>query len=189
MALSLHATGYTHKIYDGEQDFASFVRDCAGAFGLLFKEDGTPNLRSVDPSLKENVERLEAEVKRLNAMTLTEAAVHCVAEHHEKIQALERLNAERAERGERIQAMVDKVTAWDGDFYLRSFMLDQLAETYRYDCKPYDLPPAKTASEWLADTLASTKSMLASARARLTNAEANTRLINDRLVAIHWSLR
>lgn len=179
---------YTRTLYDGEHDFASFVRSCAGAFNIRFDYDGKPVLRTLDPETQNRVAIWQDQVDRLAAVTLEEAEELCVTLDAERQAIHDAMNLARVERAVRVQAMIDKVAAWDADVHLRQFMLDQLHECLRFECAPVDPLIAESAETWLTAARDNAQRMLESAKENFDLSMRAAATHNDRAIAIYLSL-
>jgi hypothetical protein len=153
-------SGYTANISKGMQ-FDEFVWKCARAFGALIDMRDEPSDASPpeefkpNPHYAEKLASLEDEMKRLDGMSAEEAANLAEAEREALILDNEKRRAEASELHRKYRVMIGKVTAWvppsEDHAQLKEFMIEQLSESIRFDCDPYqaELPPGDV-SEWLA---------------------------------------
>lgn len=147
-------TGYTADLYDGEQDFEAFVLQAARGMGALItmRDDpwGTPIPEAFKPDTSYHDEHLEE--ARLRLAFLSQASNEELdREAEESYQSqLKRYHNDITKTGGRLQRyreMSDKIEQWDVPELLDSFkkfMLDQLAESIRFD--GYVVPEPKRLS-------------------------------------------
>jgi hypothetical protein len=158
-------TGYTGKLYEGEQSFNEFVWSCARAFGAMIhmREDGL-NAKIVEPVLDVSYyeqSRQRAEKKLAEVDTFSDAEVRDVLQleyENAKTEAA-KSNTRSAAKRARYEAMVKQVSAWTPPSPehagLRTFMLDQLRESIKFDCDGSAYTPKlRTAQEWRDETRA-----------------------------------
>lgn len=142
-------SGYTSTLHDGEQSFPDFALTCARAFGALItlrdESIDAPIPDTIEPSTwaAEQAEKDRARIAEIEAWTEVEADD---AAHRAWHSAWTRWNAGRAEREARkarYEAMIAQVEAWEpptpDHLEMKRFMLDQLAESLRFDCG-YEAP-------------------------------------------------
>ena len=141
-------TGYTEIINrEPETTFEQFTWLCARNFGalvMLRDDSNAPVPEAFEPSPYETarLEKAQAEVARLNAMTLEQAGEEARREYEAEIQARAERDSRRRAQAARYGMMLIKVEAWnpptpehDG---LKKFMVDQLTESIKFDCSPID---------------------------------------------------
>ena len=142
-------TGYTATLHDGEQSFPDFALACARAFGALItmRDDpaDAPLPDAFEPSTYYAVRAAELRSRIAEIEAWTDAAARDAA-HRAWHSAWTRWNAGRAEREARkarYEAMIAQVEAWEpptpDHLEMKRFMLDQLAESLRFDCG-YEAP-------------------------------------------------
>jgi hypothetical protein len=161
-------TGYTADVADGKTtDFPTFALQCARAMGacITMRDDPSdaPIPDEFTPSQYNN-ERLEetlAELHKLESATPYELGAMCNADY-QRAHALwlEQWNRREEQRG-RYEDMLQRVHQWEPPsnehYKFKSFMLDQLRESIRFDCSHeyYDQPKLETVSSWLAKRITS----------------------------------
>lgn len=144
-------TGYTSQIAEG-QKFRDFVLGCARAFGacITLRDDplGTPIPEEFKPFkyYEERVENAKAELARVSAMS-SEDFARALNDEAARARAN---NAVRREQHDttlaRLEAMRLAVVRWkpptDEHEHLKTFMLEQIAQTIQFDCGggPYQEP-------------------------------------------------
>jgi hypothetical protein len=140
------ASGYTHKLYDGEQEFGEFVLDCARAFGAYIHLRDEPNaalskIEDDTPRRMRSLDRAQEAYNEFTALSLEEQRelhkkyVVDTEKHNEKTKK------HRLEVAERYGKMLAKVIAWDPPKELenlKDFMKEQLEGSINFDCKPYE---------------------------------------------------
>lgn len=157
-------TGYTAKVADGDiVDLESFALKLARGMGALvaMRDEpwDAPIPESFEPSdfYKKQAEQLEAEVNRLDLLTLEEAEAEQEREIAERKQYLENYVKKQAETKQRYEAMIAKVDAWTGaPEGIKEFAMSQLQDSLKFDCGGSYLPsvPEKIPSEvWLASKI------------------------------------
>ena len=154
-------TGYTAAVADGTvTDFATFALQCARAFGatILQRDDPAkdpPRLIPVSDYHAKRIVEAEARLAELQAMTVEEAGRRADADHAKAVEERWRYRRERRATESRYEAMRADVEKWTpptpDHAGLRKFMLDQIADSVKFDCVEYgEDPVAKTGAEWLA---------------------------------------
>lgn len=154
-------TGYTAPVADGKvTDFATFALACARAFGALAPmRDASPDAPVPDrfePSdhYARELAKARARLEQLGRMS-PELAAHNAEEAYQRaLGDHTRYLAGQMETRRRYQAMLDRVHAWTPPSKdheeLKKFMVDQLAESLRFDCewRP-EAPRRLSGREWL----------------------------------------
>ncbi len=152
-------TGYTAKLADGEQSFEEFVWGCARAFGALILMRDDPSDTPVPEKLAgtdfyaRELEKTRAALAEWDSSGEIQrrALYEAQALANEKVAEREREKARATT--ERYDAMVARVRAWEPPSPehagLRSFMLEQLATSRDYDCRPYTPEPLPAFGEWV----------------------------------------
>jgi hypothetical protein len=137
------ATGYTYNVVEGKTtEFKDFLLQCARAFGacIMQRDDDItehPKLSFVDDyhlncwkQAKENLERAESE----SLERFTERKKISIKKKHDYLVEYEK---EKQIQKDRLEKMLESVRAWTPPTAdhenLKSFMIDQLKETMRYD--------------------------------------------------------
>lgn len=159
-------TGYTADVADGKiSDLTSFAWLCARAFGALVSLRDEP-MATTKPAAFEasdyHVKELtaaRAEVSRLTKMTSAEKTEAYRLSQENRRAEREMINAERAEKKTRYEAMLAQVRAWEPPTAehvgLREFMERQLVESIDFDCKPVDeyYPDLPAMKDWADDEM------------------------------------
>jgi len=140
------ATGYTSKLYDGEQEFGEFVLDCARAFGAYIHLRDEPNavlskIEDDTPNRIRALDRAQTAYDEFTALSEEEQkALH--QEYVLSTQAYNRKNLQRRiDVAERYGKMLAKVIAWNPPEELenlKEFMKEQLEGSIEFDCKPWE---------------------------------------------------
>ena len=167
-------TGYTADVQDGKiTEFADFAMACARAFGACISMRDDPH----DAAIPDEFEPSDYNAKALADASIKLAALEALtpeerqsAADNENAAALKAWNdraADRIQRRERYEAMLEKVNAWtppttdhDG---LKEFMIEQLSSSIEFDCRDsYDKKPSpKGVADWYADAIASANNAIA----------------------------
>jgi hypothetical protein len=151
-------TGYTIKLYEGKpQTVQEFILTCARAFGATIEQRDDP--LDVPPRPREV--RTECHDKALSDATWTletapmwtdeEASKLAHDVHSKSFNAWLESSAEQLARRRRYEAMLQEVDLWtpvEDLQKLKEFMLEQLRESIKFDCSPYDPPVAMTGVEY-----------------------------------------
>lgn len=142
-------TGYTYKLYEGEQPFREFFIECCRAFGgvsLNYQESNSPipDVKVPDRHHADSLEQARAKLEyweTLDSETLTQLASEHVDREREKYGESVR---EAHTRKQRYLAMQNKVAMWtpptEEHARLKEFMLNQLAISMD-DCNTYGNSP------------------------------------------------
>jgi hypothetical protein len=144
------ATGYTYNVVEGETtEFKDFLLQCARAFGACIEQrdddiKDPPKLSFVDDyhlnewnRKKENLKQAESE----SLERFTEKEKIKTKERHDYLVEYE--NKKQIQK-DRLEKMLESVRAWtpptEDHENLKSFMIDQLEETMKYDGKVIPVP-------------------------------------------------
>lgn len=142
-------TGYTYKLSQGEVTFREFVLTCARAMGaLVMMRDepmDAPLVRGEpSPYYAEKLEAARARVSLVESWTPEQAQSEADATHAREVADVMRRNAESKATAARYDAMTREVEAWHPPTKdhegLRKFMLEQIAESRRFDCSYEAMP-------------------------------------------------
>lgn len=146
-------TGYTHAVQTGEiTEFPDFAMQCARAFGALIMMRDEPSGAEIPEAFEpstysaERATEARAKLAALQAMTDPEIKAAADADYRGRLDSWEQRKRKRAEGKARYEAMLAKVTAWTpptpDHVEMKSFMLDQLKESIKFDCSgDYDVKP------------------------------------------------
>lgn len=155
-------TGYTAKLYDGDVPFLEFAWGCARAMGAFMSMRDAPRGASIpqfEPS-QHNKDCLEEAKRRLvtaQHMGREEAAMRAEAEYDRMVAGKAEYDAHDAARAERYRKMLFEVSAWipptPNHSVFKSFMLEQLRESLKYDTGGTYKVSARTGEEWIAHEL------------------------------------
>lgn len=157
-------TGYTAKLYEGEQDFTDFVLRCSRGMGAAIMQrdsslDVRIKLRKPSDYHVKALKRAEKRLDKYNSMSLEEAEQGADQEfqtrHEEWVESVEKKVRMRS----RYQKMLSKVHQWTpptSDHQgLKDFMIGQLKESIKFDTDaPGDgrwEPQPRDAETWLKD--------------------------------------
>lgn len=158
-------TGYTAGVADGDiTSFPEFAVLCARAFGAAIMQRDDPlsaPLRLPSPSTDYSERRVEEFTERLKLLQslLPHEVERMAAEAHREAWRTwsENEDALLIKRG-RYLAMILKVEAWEpptsDHFEMKEFMLSQLQESIRFDCRSLDHPTKISSEEWLQGEIA-----------------------------------
>ena len=156
-------TGYTAKLYEGDQSFEDFATECLRAFGALVELRDTPDAPIPDefrPSDYHDRETTKARVSLATAEVMTDEAAQKAAETNYRTQlaAWQRSEDERAVRKARYEAALAEVEAWqpptpDHEEF-KKFMRDQLAQSIDFDCSSWPAPEQQDGATYRSATIA-----------------------------------
>lgn len=143
------ATGYTHDVAEGKvTDFKVFALRCARAFGACIMQRDDP----MDDPPKKALERHQKELKELNALSLDACEIQSDKDFESSMKDYRRQVKEIAEKKERYQSMLQKVEAWKPPTSehqgLKEFMIQQLADSLKFDDYTPTHPKRLTPEEW-----------------------------------------
>lgn len=153
-------TGYTAKMYDGEdQGFPEFALRCARNFGALFELRDDPHTTipvKIEPSPchKKSLAAATEELSRWLSMSDEEVAEDLEQERRRRLTAEREAATQSLEVEQRYRAMLDEVEAWDpptpDHVRLKEFMVEQITSSIKHDCglKYKAQPMTYTPAEW-----------------------------------------
>jgi hypothetical protein len=159
-------TGYTEKLYEGDQEFEPFVLRCARAFGALVEMRDTGLDAAIPdeivPTPYHQIELDEAilRLRNVRALDADTCQQEASAAHRTWQEQEAKTRAETEARRSRYTAMRELVLAWhpptDDHTPLRDFMVEQLDESIRFDCGPYYASPEPPldGATWRAEAIA-----------------------------------
>ncbi|HUW00859.1 MAG TPA: hypothetical protein VMW08_00775 [Acidimicrobiales bacterium] len=153
-------TGYTESVQKGEvTELAVFAIECARAFGALVTmrdaPTGTPIPDEFQPSshYRDRIAELETELAEVEGWSHDQAADAAMDAFTAEVDRRRERREREAEEEARYEAMLAKVEAWTpptlGHRELKTFMVDQLTESIRFDCStlyPADGDPKRAMS-------------------------------------------
>lgn len=193
-------TGYTADIKDGIT-FEQYAMNCARAFGALIsmrdESSDNPIPEQFKPSdyHEEALKTAKAELKKLEAMPLSEAVRIAVKYNESKENQRLKAIAERRSLKEKYQAMLDSAVSWqpptDDHKDLHKFMVDQIEKSIEYDCSgDFYAKPEKQLSgkEWLSQQTERAKENIAYHRKGQAEEIARTDSRNAWLQSLRESL-
>lgn len=168
-------TGYTAAVADGTlTDFRTFALRCARNFGatIMQRDDpmtDLPKMREPSDYYERELAAAEAELAMLADLNAETAVPVLEAEYTKALAEHNRYVEDKVETAARYDAMAELVRAWEpptSDHYaLKRFMIDQLAESRKFDCDWRPEPPKKLAPmEWLAERTTRATTRLARAK-------------------------
>lgn len=159
-------TGYTCDVADGKiTTFAEFALKCARNFGALIvmrdepMDAGIPDEFHPSPYHLEEKTRLEAELKKLQAMTPEEIEAAAIAAFEGEISSAEGRERANKQQRARYEAMLLIARSWTPPTKehsdLKRFMVEQLQESIKFDCDNFEptRPERKAPDEWLGEQL------------------------------------
>jgi hypothetical protein len=130
-------TGYTAKLMDKGQSFPEFVMLCARSFGALIEMRDEPMDAPIPDKFEPSnyhakaLDKAKAEFKRLSKMTPEQQFNYGSKLQREALAAWDKCAARNEAENARIDAMVEKVSAWmpptKEHYRLKEFMLEQLS--------------------------------------------------------------
>lgn len=160
-------TSYTAPVKDGEiTEFKDFAKRCARAFGALISIRDEPLSSDIPERLitpdyyYDNLTKAQRELRKFERMTDKELDQIRHDEHKSNLkQHFERQKEEQRTK-KRYDDMLEKARAWkpptEDHKELKSFMIEQLNESKKFDCGYYDNKPPpnlKPFDEWKQDRL------------------------------------
>lgn len=147
-------SGYTARLYDGEQTFEDFIIGCAHAFSVDMRDMpvGEPiPAPVVDDGYRRRLDAALARREELREFGFDRWAEERDRAHREYVESTNRMRGQYALRRVRYQAMLERVAAWDppteDHVGLRDFMREQLTSSLRFDA-PEVRPPVESPDEW-----------------------------------------
>lgn len=137
-------SGYTSKLYDGEQSFEDFARDCFSSFA------------GEDLSSSQYVTELDDSVTRFKSLaTMSEFEIkeYCDAFNRKRQADYEALIERKEKVLARYNDMIARVERWEcpkSCEKIKTLMLKQLMESAEHDCDQENVPPPGVLSpiEW-----------------------------------------
>lgn len=164
-------TGYTADIYEGKEvSFPDFVMDCARAFGALITMRDDPRDAPIPDEFQPNDYHLREHETALRNLAEAKAWTEDQATEYAEVAYVEAHGAwvehqlTAKERGERYEAMLAQVQAWEPPTPdhqgLKDFMVEQLESSIKHDADLTDLerwypePRQHTGPEWRQDRIA-----------------------------------
>jgi len=158
-------TGYTADVSNGKiATLPDFAMGCARAFGALIAmrdepaDAPIPEFQPSDYSARQ-LEVATARLATLRAITPDECSAAAVADYNTQCQSRADSLRERTETRERYESMLEKVKDWtppsDDHQRFKDFMVEQLAESIKFDCGEYPMSELiqLTGPQWLAGQL------------------------------------
>ena len=138
-------TGYTSKIYNGEQQSGKeFIMTCARAFGALIEMRDEPNdaiiTEEFQPSEyhKKELEKAKIELEKYKNMTIEQIQQKVNESYQEIIEQNKKYYNEGLELKNRYEKVLREVERWElpssEHQNLKDFAMDQLNESIRFDC-------------------------------------------------------
>lgn len=158
-------TGYTADVGDGKvRDFSEFAMHCARAFGALVMMRDEPNGAEIPAKFEPSSYHVKAlasakeRLAELESMTDDEKHRQSRLAYDGALAYWRKAEAKRVETRDNYEAMLDKVLAWEPPTSqhteMKSFMVEQLESSIKFDCNGYAAPEQPTVAEWYADELA-----------------------------------
>ena len=194
-------TGYTAPIYEGKDiTFREFALRCSRNMMTLasMRDHGLdaeiPAKLVPDDYHEKQITEWHAALVAAESMTDEEAERAASKEYADEVRRRAESIAERAERRRRCEAMLARVETWappskehEG---LKSFMLEQLRESLRFDCAEFAWPEPKrqTGAEYRADSIACARERIARHEAELADERRRCDGANAWLAALRASL-
>lgn len=139
-------TGYTAPVRDGEvTTLSEFALICARNFGALVMMRDDPLNAEIPERIEPNTRHIEqridearARIAELEAMSNADRITAAQNAHAERIAQNERFNRQAQTYRKRYEAMIAAVETWEPPTpeheNLKTFMLQQLRESIRFDC-------------------------------------------------------
>lgn len=153
-------TGYTSAVADGKiATLREFALQCARGMGALYAmrdepwDAPIPNAIPANTSYRdEKIAEAEKLLAEVIALSDEQAERRALMDYEHEVQRRAKYAAEQEETKARYDAMSLQVASWEGaPEGLKSFMMEQLAESVRFDCvgmKYYPEPMKLSGSEW-----------------------------------------
>lgn len=138
-------TGYTSKIYNGEQQSGKeFIMTCARAFGALIEMRDEPNDAIIPEEFqpseyhKKELEKAKIELEKYKNMTIEQIQQKVNESYQEIIEQNKKYYNEGLELKNRYEKVLREVERWElpssEHQNLKDFAMDQLNESIRFDC-------------------------------------------------------
>lgn len=164
-------TGYTDQIISRKATFPQFVWSCARGFGALLhmrdSANGVPiKAQPKDTFYKDQLAQAKKDLaEAVSTLSAKEIQKQIDKEHEHAMGEYTRLMEKQAAERARYQAMLDQVVAWvpptKDHIALKTFMVEQIESTIKFDCDWGKKPPVKpTPGEWRAGKIAFAKRMV-----------------------------
>jgi len=152
-------TGYTAPVESGEiTDLRPFVLRCARAFGATIMQrdeslDVPPESRVASDYYATALAEAQERVKTFKTMTGAAATRRAAAEYKKALQSRAETVTRCAVHAQRYRAMLAKVQEWEpptaDHVELKSFMVQQLTESLKYQDFEWPRPVLLSGGEWL----------------------------------------
>lgn len=194
-------TGYTSKLYEGEQSIGDFLRDAARGMGfcVTMRDDapGTSLPESFEPApyyakaVADAVAHLDS-LKALSELEIeqaSEAAYEDALKDYEH--TLEKRNAIRTRYENMLRSMIQWTPEHEAMRGTRKFAISQLQDSIEWDCRlDYSSPPEKRAPlDWLSDRIAVAEGRLESAKKSLADEEKRVSGRNEALAELRKEIQ
>lgn len=159
-------TGYTASVADGTTTLRAFALQCARAFGATVTMRDDPMSTEIperfEPSgfYRGKMEQTLARLRHLQTLSPIEAQREMQQQHSTAMARWREQSWDDARQRVRYLAMIDAVCDWEPPTPdhrgLRSFMLQQLDESLKFDCggEHLRMPRLQRWPEWLAEQIA-----------------------------------
>ena len=159
-------TGYTAPVQDGDiTELADYALTCASGFGAMVTlRDSDQSLEATRRYVEEQsyaqessyyadaLRKSRARLAELRSMTVEQALAAAQAAHDEVVASNERSERKRITELARYEAMIEKVEAWEppteDHVEFKKFMLDQLRESVKFDCREFSMPAPEVSLAW-----------------------------------------
>lgn len=138
-------TGFTDKVLDGQiTEFKDFAMMCSRAFGATIHMRDDSMDKAYEPRVPhgyhvERIAKAKADLDALNGLTDEEVVKNFHTITQDSINYYKEQKATAEANLAKMTAMLDKVSAWvpptDEHKHFQEFMLDQLTQTIKWDCK------------------------------------------------------
>jgi hypothetical protein len=156
-------TGYTAKLYEGEQSFEDFVLRCARGMGALatMRDDPMdapiPDRFEPDPYYRDSLARSEAKLAEAEAWTEDEAFAEWQTAYATQVDSRAEVASETAAKRVRYERMLAAVKAWEPPTPdhqgFKDFMIEQLTGSIDFDCSNYEWPDPPVFAVWRDEEL------------------------------------
>lgn len=159
-------SGYTAKLYEGDQDFTEFLFGCARGIGYLISMRDEPWTAEIpdffvpDPYYEERVARARGRIDEIQALDDVELMKSQERQREDRVKSLEKYANENRQRKERYVKMLDRAKAWEPPTAehegLQQLMVEQLEQSLQFDTdhRPPALPPLSPVAEYREQELA-----------------------------------
>lgn len=132
-------TGYTSKLYDGNQEFSDFALHCAREFLIEIRDSlTTPDNIEPNPFYGEKYEEALARLEEVTAWTFEEAKERAEQRYFEHVLKIDVAIEEMEQLKGRYSDMLLRVQEWSPPTPdhrgLKLFMLEQLSKSIENDC-------------------------------------------------------